>query len=522
MSTIKANSAGVRTAAAGIRTRFQQIPPSGTRDRAARPQAATPDGGSRLSGAAWAKQYRAKLRLTDFTVILVAAGAAMLAPLAWRDPLPGAATIPTDSWAASALVAATWILTLSIFRTRDARVISVGAPEYRLVINASALAFGLLAIAFLLLQVDTARPYFLLTLPLGVCALLLERWLWRKWLIRQRSLGHSLARALVVGGADDVEYVIKQIDEKSAAGYHIVGAALQANDRISVRSGGQLVPVVADFAHVAAAAEAFDVDAVIVAGHPSLGSTFIRALAWDLEKTNADLVLSSRLTDVAGPRIHFRPLEGLPLIHVEIPNFSGAKYALKRTLDVVAAAFGILLLLPLLVVVAILIRRDSPGPALFRQLRCGRNGDTFHMLKFRSMVQTAEDDLASLLDKNEAAGVLFKIRNDPRITRLGRFIRKYSIDELPQLWNVLVGDMSLVGPRPPLPAEVEGYEPHVHRRLYIKPGVTGMWQINGRSNLSWEDSVRLDLYYVENWSLTGDLMILWRTLRALTHTTGAY
>ena len=482
----------------------------------------SPDPTTGLCGPAWAKHYRAKLRRTDVTVILVATAAAALAGQAGTTAPWDPATLPHGTWAVAGIAAVTWILTLSVFRTRDARVIGVGALEYKLVINASALAFGLLAIAFLLLQVDTARPYFVVTAPLGLTALVLERWLWRKWLLRQRRFGHFLARALVVGGVDDVEYVIRQIDEKTGAAYHIVGAALAAEGSIDVTSGGVSVPVVADFAHIAAAARELDVDAVIVAGHPSMDSTFIRGLAWDLEKTKADLVLSSRLTDVAGPRIHFRPLEGLPLIHVEIPHFAGAKHALKRTVDIVAAGMGILLLFPLGIVIALVIKSDSPGPVLFRQVRCGRNGDTFHMLKFRSMVRTAEDDLASLLDRNEAAGVLFKIRNDPRITPAGRYLRKYSIDELPQLWNVLMGDMSLVGPRPPLPAEVEGYATHVSRRLYIKPGVTGMWQINGRSNLSWEDSVRLDLYYVENWSLTGDLMILWRTLKTVTRPVGAY
>jgi lipopolysaccharide/colanic/teichoic acid biosynthesis glycosyltransferase len=138
------------------------------------------------------------------------------------------------------------------------------------------------------------------------------------------------------------------------------------------------------------------------------------------------------------------------------------------------------------------------------------------------MVATATDDLAGLLDRNEGSGVLFKLRNDPRVTRVGRVLRKYSLDELPQLWNILKGDMSLVGPRPPLQSEVNAYEEHVGRRLYIKPGLTGMWQVNGRSDLSWQESVRLDLYYVENWSLIGDLVILWRTLRVLTHPVGAY
>src|SRR5690606_27328321 len=146
----------------------------------------------------------------------------------------------------------------------------------------------------------------------------------------------------------------------------------------------------------------------------------------------------------------------------------------------------------------------------FRQERVGRDGRTFTMIKFRSMVQTAEQDLAALLEKNEGAGLLFKLKDDPRITAVGSFLRKYSLDELPQLWNIFVGDMSIVGPRPPLPREVSEYEAHVNRRLYIKPGLTGLWQISGRSDLSWEESVRLDLYYVENWSLAGDLVIMWR------------
>ncbi len=209
-------------------------------------------------------------------------------------------------------------------------------------------------------------------------------------------------------------------------------------------------------------------------------------------------------------------------MHVELPNYDGGKHLLKRMLDVTLASLALLVLIPVFLVVAAAIRRDSAGPVLFRQVRVGRNGGTFRMLKFRSMVSTAEADLLDLLDQNEGSGPLFKLKNDPRITRVGRTLRKYSIDELPQFWNVLVGDMSLVGPRPPLPAEVQGYEDHVHRRLFIKPGLTGMWQVNGRSNLSWEESVRLDLYYVENWSLTGDLIILWRTFRVLVAPVGAY
>lgn len=477
---------------------------------------------ARTSGTIWARKYRTRLRITDFGIIVIAVTVALLARFGISESQVSVGSGRVDYWTITVLIIGTWLLTLGAFHTRDARVVGVGAAEYKQVINASALAFGLLAIAFLIFQVDIARGYFILALPLGVTGLMLERWLWRKWLLHQRHFGHYLARAIVVGNRNDVEYVVRQIGDKSGAAYHVVGVALEAGDSAAVSACNRQVPVVADHTTVAAAAAELGVDTVIVAGQPSGGSRYIRNLGWGLEGTSAELVLSSQLTDVAGPRIHFRPVEGLPLIHVEIPRFEGSKHVMKRTFDAVAAGFGLIMLLPLLLLIALLIKLDSPGPVLFRQERCGRNQRTFQMLKFRSMVQTAEDDLEALMELNEGSGVLFKMRNDPRVTPLGQLLRKYSLDELPQLWNVLLGHMSLVGPRPPLPREVQGYEEHVHRRLYIKPGLTGMWQVNGRSDLSWEESVRLDLYYVENWSVTGDLLILWRTLRVLTHPRGAY
>jgi exopolysaccharide biosynthesis polyprenyl glycosylphosphotransferase len=480
-----------------------------------------------LSGAPWARRFRSRLRSTDIAVILVAVAAALLARFD-----AGGATIDVETidlgpfhanyWVISAVIVTTWIATLSAFHTRDSRIIGVGASEYKQVINASGVAFGMLAICFLILQVDIARGFFILALPVGVAGLVTERWFWRRWLLRQRHFGHYLARAIVLGSRKDIEYVVDQIEQKTGAAYHVVGAAIESGSGRAIVAGNRMVPVVSDFSHVAAAAAVLGADTVIVAGQPRGGSAFIRSLGWELESTSADLVLSSRLTDVAGPRIHFRPVEGLPLIHVEIPHFEGAKHALKRILDVVASAAALVVLLPVLAAIGLMVKLDSPGPVLFRQLRCGRNEKTFPMLKFRSMVESAEGDLAALIIKDEGNGVLFKMRDDPRVTRIGRFIRKYSLDELPQLWNVLIGHMSLVGPRPPLPTEVESYESHVHRRMYIKPGLTGMWQVNGRSNLSWEDSVRLDLYYVENWSLTGDLMIIWRTFKTIVKPTGAY
>jgi exopolysaccharide biosynthesis polyprenyl glycosylphosphotransferase len=487
-----------------------------------------PSGAPRTTGSVssertWARHYRARLRFTDTTVILVSITAAFLARFGFDAPVAHIDGQSASYWSISVVIAAAWLSALSVAHTRDSRVVGMGVTEYKRVVNSSALTFGLLAIAFVVGNVDIARGYFVLALPIGVVGLLGSRWLWRKWLIKQRMFDHYLSRALVVGGLDDVQYVVKQIRQKSGAAYNVVGAAVEnaETNRVSVGNTEQ-VPIVADLVGVAAAASRLGVDTVIVAGQPHGGSQFIRNLGWELEGTATELVLASRLTDVAGPRIHFRPVEGLPLIHVEIPQFEGGKHVLKRALDAAASGIALVVLLPLLIAIGIAIKLDSPGPILFRQDRVGRNGATFRMFKFRSMVQTAEQDLASLQSLNEASGLLFKIRHDPRVTRAGRVLRKYSLDELPQLWNVFIGDMSLVGPRPPLRREVQGYENYVHRRLYIKPGLTGMWQVNGRSDLSWEESVRLDLYYVENWSLTGDLVIMWRTFKVLTHPVGAY
>lgn len=472
-------------------------------------------------GARWARRYRVRLQLSDTLIVAAVVLATLAIGLPWNSP-DLARAIPLDAAVVPGVVAAGWLLALAAYHTRDARVLGLGASEYKLVATASAFAFGMLAILFLLLRVDFAQEYFLLALPIGLGALVLDRWLWRKWLMHQRAFGHYLTRTIVVGRRDDVEYVVAQIAANSGAAYRIVGAAVDDARGGEINAGGQRIPVVAQRDGVAAAAASVSADAVIVAGQPDEGSDFVRQLGWDLEGTSAELVLSSRLTDVAGPRIHFRPVDGLPLIHVETPTFEGGKHILKRSVDIVLSAIALVVLLPVMLVIGVLIKLDSPGPALFRQRRCSRNGDTFQMLKFRSMVENAEDDLEGLLDRNEASGALFKLRNDPRVTRVGRTLRKYSLDELPQLWNVLMGDMSIVGPRPPLVTEVAGYEGSVHRRLFIKPGMTGLWQISGRSDLSWEESVRLDLYYVENWSLTGDLMIMWRTAKAVVKPKGAY
>jgi len=460
--------------------------------------------------------------VSDAVVIALAITAALFARFGLDDAQLSVAGVSVQYQVVALIVGLLWFLSLGAFRTRATRNLGVGFAEYRNVVNASIFVFGLLAIAFLVFQVQIARGFFIVALPIGLAALLLQRWISRRWLNHMRNEGHYLSRAIVVGGAAEVGYVVRQIEKKSGAAYSIVGMALAEGDSISLSFAGQPIPVVSSLEKVADAVRVHGADAVIVAGEPNGSGTFIRDLGWALEGSGSELVVASSLTNVAGPRIHFRPVEGLPLMHVELPQFEGSKHVLKRLFDIAISSAALIFLAPFFAVIAIAIRCDSEGGVFFRQERVGRNGETFFMVKFRSMVQTAEADLQALLDQNEGSGPLFKLKNDPRITRLGAVLRKFSIDELPQLWNVLMGHMSLVGPRPPLESEVKDYEKHVHRRLYIKPGLTGMWQVNGRSDLSWEESVRLDLYYVENWSLTGDLIILWRTLKVVANPVGAY
>jgi exopolysaccharide biosynthesis polyprenyl glycosylphosphotransferase len=254
----------------------------------------------------------------------------------------------------------------------------------------------------------------------------------------------------------------------------------------------------------------------------ALGHAAMQALSWDLEGLDVDMVVSPGVTDVAGPRVMVRPVAGLPLLHIDKPRYDGANRFRKAAVDRLGSAAILAVLAPVFVAVAVAIKLDSKGPVFYRATRVGINNTPFLMWKFRSMVQDADSQKSHLKGQNEGAGVLFKMRNDPRVTRVGTFIRRYSIDELPQLLNVLGGTMSLVGPRPPLPDEVEKYDGRVARRMLVKPGMTGLWQVSGRSDLSWEESVRLDLSYVENWSIMQDALILWKTVKAVVAKDGAY
>lgn len=396
-----------------------------------------------------------------------------------------------------------WLGALSAFRTRDARVLGVGDDEYRRVALASVSVFGVIAIVAFALQLEIARGYLAFALPAGVIALCLSRKIWRTWLAHQRTQGEYLANVVVVGAPAEVDGVVAQINATPKSGLRVVGT-------------------VATPATAAQTAQLLNATAVIVAGGLDRDSLCARTLAWELEKHAIELIVPSPLAGIDQMRVQHRPAGSMPLMHVEMPKYSGVRRVAKRAFDVVAAALALVALSPVFAVVAYLIKRQDGGAVFFRQERIGRNGVSFSIFKFRTMVTNAEALKASLVEHNEGSGPLFKMKHDPRITPLGAFLRKSSIDELPQLMNVLFGTMSLVGPRPGLPNEVADYEQHTERRLLVSPGITGLSQVTGRSDLTWEQNVRFDLHYVENWSFGLDLAILGRTVKAVTRSSGAY
>nr|WP_320067688.1 sugar transferase [Micromonospora sp. RTGN7] len=417
----------------------------------------------------------------------------------------------------------TWLLSLKVLRCYDDRVLGYGADEYRRVSAASLRLAGGTAIAGYIADVGVSRGFLAISFAAGMLGLEMARFAARKRLHRARSRGRGWSRkVLVVGDTAHVLELVHQLRREPYAGYHVVGACIPDALLAPVPQRLGDVPVVGSFRGIPEAATAIGADTVAVTASGELTASRLRRLGWQLEGTGVDLVLAPALTDVAGPRIHTRPVAGLPLIHVEAPEFRGARKLVKGFVDRAAASVALGFLLPLLAVIALAIKLDSRGPVLFRQIRVGQGGEEFGVFKFRTMVLNADALLAELAARNETNGLMFKMRDDPRVTRVGRVLRKWSLDELPQLANVLLGQMSLVGPRPPLPSEVARYDGDVARRLLVKPGMTGLWQVSGRSDLSWEDGIRLDLYYVENWSLAADLAIMWKTFGAVVRSRGAY
>ncbi|MDF2830622.1 MAG: UDP-phosphate galactose phosphotransferase [Mycobacterium sp.] len=445
------------------------------------------------NGPQWQQRYVRALIVTDVVVVALALVCAQTVKLG--RPITAGDPASIYFLMLSCFVGAIWLTLLAAYRTRSPRIVGAGVEEYRRVVSATLATIGFIAVALMIFRPEYARGYLAVAFPLGLAGLVVGRNLCRLYLARQRRRGRCVVNVLAVG---------------------------DARGTIDVPEVGTL-PVLGDEGKVHDAILKTNADTVALTTTDHLGPEGVRELSWDLHKLGVDLVVTPGVVDVAGPRLTMRPVAGLPLIHVEKPQYSGTKKIQKLAFDYFVSISVLIGALPVMLASAIAIKLTSRGPVFYRSERIGLDGQPFQMIKFRTMVEGADKQVDSLKDVNDSVGgVLFKVKNDPRVTAVGRLLRKYSIDELPQFFNVLRRDMSVVGPRPPLRREVDTYNDQVRRRLLVLPGITGLWQVSGRSDLSWEDSVRLDLSYVENWSITNDLLIAVKTVRTVATGSGAY
>ncbi|HEX4249274.1 MAG TPA: sugar transferase [Pseudonocardia sp.] len=430
----------------------------------------------------------------------------------------------TDVYLAPLIAAGTapcFVACMIATRAWEPGILGRGSEEFSRLLRSIASTSVLVGLVGLAFQVSATRPWVFGVIPgLGVLAAF-SRYVLRQFLYRQRANGRCVHEVLAVGGAEWVNDLVVRTRRAAYHGWRVTGACTP--DGTGPNGDGEVagVPVIGDLDATASTVLGGDYRVVAVAPADGWSARRLHQLAWDLEGQGVELVVHPGLMEVQGPRLHVAPVDGLPLLRLTEPRFTGAPWVLKGIMDKIGAALLLLILAPLLIAIYYAVRSDG-GPGFFRQTRVGLGGRQFRMWKFRSMVVDAEQRKARLAATNEAAGPLFKMKSDPRITPVGALLRKYSLDELPQLFNVLTGSMSLVGPRPPLPSEVATYDRDARRKLLVKPGLTGLWQISGRSDLSWEEAVRLDLRYVENWTLALDGLILWKTIRAVISSDGAY
>ncbi|MGE2735300.1 sugar transferase [Mycolicibacterium vaccae] len=471
----------------------------------------------------WQARYARNLAITDSVVVCAAVGASQYLRFGPDTSWPSAPDHYVMTF--SAVFALGWMIALAVFHTRSPRLIGTGIEEYRRVVAASLWVFGAIAIVTLLLKLDVARGYLAYALPGGIVGLVVSRALWRRFVRHRRLNGEYRTAVLAIGDREAVTNIARELTRDSSDGYRVVGVSIPGygpprGEHLDVR--GSEIPIVGDEGYALRAIPIWGADTVAISNAEHFGLHGLRRLIWNLEPLGVDLVMSTGVTDIALSRLVMRPSPALPLLHVEKPQYRGAKQLGKRAFDVCFATLALVAVSPLMVAVALAVKATSRGPVFYASERIGIDGRPFFMLKFRTMVDGADNQVAALIDRNEGNGLLFKMRDDPRVTPVGRILRRLSIDELPQFLNVLRSEMSVVGPRPPLRREVEAYDYDVRHRLLVKPGVTGLWQVSGRSDLSWDEAVRLDLFYVDNWSMVVDLVIIAKTLRAVSQRKGAY
>ncbi len=423
-------------------------------------------------------------------------------------------------------LALVWMATLQVFGSRDARIVGDGPLEYQRVALSTMMVFGCLAIVSVIFKMDMSRGYLAIAFPGGLVALLLVRKGNRIWLRRRRARGDALTSVLIIGGPGSALEIANCFARTPAAGMRAAGLWVPVGDIELEQVPWATERGLAVFGPTATLTEALaesSATMVIVTDSEHVGHRGLKELAWTLAASDVDLMVSPNVVDVTNGRLQLTAVASMPFLHIDEPQYEAAAAWPKLIFDKVGAAVLLVAVAPILLATALAIKLGSRGPVFYMQERVGRDGVPFRMIKFRSMNVGADAELRSLLAATgQADQPLGKLQEDPRVTRVGRFIRRYSIDELPQLFNVVKGDMSLVGPRPQRDFEVEMYDDVAHRRLRVRPGMTGLWQVSGRSDLSWDDAIGLDTHYVENWSMTSDVVILLKTLRAVIGTDGAY
>jgi exopolysaccharide biosynthesis polyprenyl glycosylphosphotransferase len=475
--------------------------------------------------AAWSRRYLIAIATADALV----GGIAAALPASISDTL---------SWNHRAVLlcllgALVWPVAIALSRGYRRNRIGIGFDEPGAVIRAGMVVVVAVALpaGFMVVPAGTLDPngalnllYALLKLvavgtPLAVVMSLLLRFLAHRALHFLQHQGRSLRHVLVVGSFGAAQQLSERIQREPDTGMKVIGLCLPSAELPRPVVDG--IPVLGSLRQVPDVVRSMGCDAVAVTSDDVTRYNYLRELAWSLEGAGVELLVDPGLVEVAGPRMHIRPLMGFPLLHVEEPHFTGWRWMMKRVSDIVMASVGLLIISPVMLAIAAGIKLQDGGPIIFRQARIGRQGKPFTMLKFRSMVVDAEARKLELMEHNQGKGGLFKLSHDPRVTRLGQFLRNFSLDELPQLFNVLGGSMSLVGPRPHLESELAQMPSEASRRSLVTPGLTGLWQVSGRSDLQGDDAVRLDLRYVENWSFTLDLQILWKTMSAVLAKRGA-
>ena len=471
-----------------------------------------PNGSQPGDSARFMSPYRNRLIFTDLAMITMAIGIGLLISSRASEW----AINPTLAiYGTPVVIGFLWFSLLLVRGSYDRRLIGLGTEEVRRAISATLVLFAVVAGLSYLIRADISRAYAFASLPIGLVLIGFSRFGWRQWLYSERKNGRFLSKTIVIGSQRTSQALADRLNQESYAGYQVV-------DQINLPSNHESNSEFEGWLNlVDVAISTHDASAIAIDPGDDAPYDMVRQLSWRLEGRNLDLLISPGSLDVAGPRLSVRPAAGLPLLHLDEVALSRSQRASKRTLDIFGSLVGIVLFSPIMLISALAVRLTSRGPVIFTQLRVGRAGQTFTMLKFRTMHAQADTLVKNLREEHKLTHPMFKLADDPRITRVGGFLRRWSLDETPQLFNVLGGSMSLVGPRPHPTDDVDRYEMEAFRRLALKPGMTGLWQVEGRSDLSWEQALQLDLRYVEKWSLESDLFLLAKTTKAVLNAKGA-